>query len=162
MRLPLLLSALAVSMLACSQEARPAAPTTPVAAPTTPAAIATPTIPDAGVTEALEHFLAQPPSPEDVLPFGRDMTRPVRIRGRLPTHTPEDLAARGKSKGILSCIILASGEVAGCRVIQPFPPHMDILDATKTWRFKPATLRGHPVTVSYTFTFDMLLPTKEQ
>lgn len=144
MRLLLILCVLVVPGLAASQESRPAAP-------------------DAGMGPNLEHFLAQPPRPDEVLPFGAGMTRPEQLSGKLPEYTPEALAARVEGRFVLQCTIWVTGEVTDCLILKPLR-HMDtaILDAVKTWRFKPATLKGHPVSVRYTFAGRYTLPAKKR
>lgn len=141
--MPLVLAILVVPGLASSQEPRPQAP-------------------DAGVGSALEHFLAQPPHPDEVLPFGGSMTRPEQLSGELPKYTPEALAARVEGRFVLQCTIRVTGEVTDCRMLDSLR-HMEtaILDAVETWRFKPATLKGHPVSVRYTFTGRYTLPAKK-
>ncbi|WP_164001763.1 energy transducer TonB [Pyxidicoccus caerfyrddinensis] len=144
MRLLLILCVLVVPGLAASQESRAAAP-------------------DAGMGQYLEHFLAQPPGPDDVLPFGASMTRPEQLSGELPKYTPEALAARVEGRFVLQCTIRLTGEVTDCLNLKPLR-HMDkaIMDAVKTWRFKPATLKGHPVAVRYTFAGKYTLPAKKR
>jgi TonB family protein len=144
MRLLLILCVLVAPGLAASQESRPAAP-------------------DAGMAPGIEHFLAQPPHPDDVLPFGGSMTRPEQLSGALPKYTPAALAARVEGRFMLQCTIRVTGEVTGCRILEPLL-HMDkaIMDAVKTWRFKPATLKGYPVAVRYTFAGRYTLPAKKR
>ncbi|MFP2934405.1 energy transducer TonB [Pyxidicoccus sp. 3LG] len=162
MRVPFLLTLFVVPVLACELEERPApsdrgAARKPVADTRPPASTDT----DAGLDlgEHAQAFFDQPPNSIDVLPFGAGMTRPERIQGELPGYTPEALAARVEGIIIIKCVVQVTGEATRCRILQPLP-HLDaaFLNALKASRFKPATYKGHPVPVDYTFTFEMKLP----
>ena len=145
MRLPLLLCCLALPSLAAPPASEPSRTEGT----------------DAGVAldprATVERLLQQPT--EDVLPFGGEMTRPERIRGKLPRHTPEALQKRVEGTYTLTCTIHVTGEVSDCRLLKPLR-YMEaaIMKAAKGWRFKPATLHGKPVAVPYTFTEELKLP----
>ncbi|MCP3143865.1 energy transducer TonB [Pyxidicoccus xibeiensis] len=116
-------------------------------------------------SEGAQAFLERPPDPRDVLPFGAGMTRPERISGDLPQPTPEAFAEGAQGTALLKCTIWATGEVTRCLLLQPLG-HLEmdvaIMKAVKKWRFKPATFRGHPVSVSYTFGYKVEEPPKQR
>jgi protein TonB len=170
MRLPLLLCLLALPGCPAPAQAKPP----PAEASSKPSEPPLAEVEDAYEDEHahesigvhLEHLLDQldrldSQPMEYVLPFGAGMTPPERISGKNPQYTPEALAARVEGTFIFKCLLHWTGEVSRCRIIKPLPYlNGAVLDAAKTWRFKPATLRGRPVTVDYTFTVQMTLPKK--
>lgn len=159
MRLPFLLSLFVVPVLACDLEERPASSGNGTASKDRKRAADTKPSESVDLDEVMRRIDAQPPNSIDVVPFGAGMTRPERIQGELPRYTPEALAARVEGMLIIKCVVQVTGEVTRCRILQPLP-HLDAaaLNALKASRFKPATYKGHPIPVDYTFTFEMKLP----
>jgi TonB family protein len=89
---------------------------------------------------------------------GGDVQAPVAIYHPSPDFSKIDL--RGRRVGgvfIIEAIINEKGEVQEVRVLKPTIPEIDaaIVDSMKHWRFKPATLHGKPVKVSYHVTVNI-------
>jgi TonB family protein len=82
------------------------------------------------------------------------VTPPVKISGWQPVY-PE-LARRAFVQGavVVKTIIDEHGDIAAAQIVESLPLGLDeaALAAVKTWKFKPATLEGRPVKVSYTLT----------
>jgi protein TonB len=94
-----------------------------------------------------------------VLNFQSGMTRPERLSGKDPVYTREALEARVEGVMIVKCTITAQGDVTDCRVIKPLP-HMteSVLETVKTWKYKPVTFEGKPVSVGYNISIRLVLP----
>lgn len=93
---------------------------------------------------------AEPPAP--VIDYGAlfdgstpGVTPPVTLRQDLPRWTSATPAPR--ATGTLEVIITAQGVIERATLIQPIATLFDrqILDATKHWRYRPASLNGKPV-----------------
>jgi len=90
------------------------------------------------------------------------MTRPQQISGRSPEYTKEALKARVQGVFIATCVLSIEGYVRDCEVTQPLPTMTEkILSALSTWRFKPVTYHGAPVSVRYVFTIRLALPRQQ-
>jgi hypothetical protein len=69
---------------------------------------------------------------------------PITIRQTLPSHTrPRSVVSRG----LLELVIDERGEVESAVMRLPVDPTYDriAVEATKSWRYTPATLSGIPV-----------------
>jgi TonB family protein len=84
---------------------------------------------------------------------------PVLVSGAVPEYTKEALENRVEGNVAAKCLITATGEVTGCRIVRSLPL-MDqaVLDAIATWRCKPALRRGEPVAVEHVFNLRLVLP----
>lgn len=86
----------------------------------------------------------------EVLPFGEGMTRPEQTHGRAPQYTREAREARVEGLMLVKCVITVEGKLENCRIVKPLPfMEQAVLDALKTWKFKPITFQGRPVNVDY-------------
>ena len=85
----------------------------------------------------------------DVYSFDdRGVAAPVEIARPIPLWTPpEGSVPRALHQGVLEVIIDERGRVASASMHRPVHPSYDptLLEATKTWRFVPATLDDRPV-----------------
>jgi TonB family protein len=85
---------------------------------------------------------------------GGEVTRPEIVSQTRPVYT--ELARKSRVTGtvIVEAIIDEQGDVTNARVLKGLPMGLDqaALDAITTWKFKPATLEGHPVKVYYVLT----------
>ena len=108
-----------------------------------------------GVTAALE----APGTGDIPLPFGHPMTPPEKLSGPAPEYTRGALDHRAEGIAIVQCVITREGEVRDCRLLQPVA-YMEsaVLTALAQSRFKPATLNGKPLAVTYTLSFELHPP----
>jgi protein TonB len=151
----------------------PAAPPPPPAASAAPSAPppAPPAPPKAGTGG---WFDEDPPAGAEVgaaggataagvtlVPFVEGMSRPQRISGSVPGYTQKAIDANVEGKMLIKCVILTTGETRDCRVVQSLP-HLDqaVLEALKSWRFKPAQKDGKPVAIEYVLPFTFKLPSQ--
>jgi TonB family protein len=84
--------------------------------------------------------------------FGPEVTPPLRVSGAVPGY-PETARERGlEGTPIVELWVSEAGEVINAAVVESAGPLLDnaLLAAVQRWRFKPATLRGAPVTVRIT------------
>ena len=95
----------------------------------------------------------------EILRVGGEISKPVRLGGSQPAYT--ELARKARIQGvvIVEAIIDKAGLVTNVRVLKGLPMGLDqsAVDAIKTWRFKPATLNGRPVSVYYSLTVNFRL-----
>ncbi len=101
---------------------------------------------------ALPAEIPAPPAPQnEILRFGGDMTKPVRLSGVQPTYTRAALRAGIEGTVILEATIDRDGRVIDIRVVKNLPLGLTerAIEAVPTWRFEPATLGGRPVAVYY-------------
>jgi TonB family protein len=75
-----------------------------------------------------------------------DVTAPVTIRQDLPRWSSTSLPIP-RSTGTLDIIITKEGVVERATLTQPIAGFFDrqVLESTKNWRYRPATLNGQPV-----------------
>jgi len=91
---------------------------------------------------------AAPPAPDYTRLFDsndKNVTPPVTLRQDMPRWvTQGQPLPRG---GALELIIAAEGVVERATLTQGMSPNFDhqLLEATKNWKYQPATLDGHPV-----------------
>lgn len=87
-----------------------------------------------------------------------DVTPPVVIEQRLPRWLPPfDLLRRRTFVGRVELVIDVDGRVLSAEIVQPAFTTYDslVLDAAKTWRYRPASKRAYPV--QYKRTVDYVL-----
>ena len=96
---------------------------------------------------------------DEILRVGGEISKPVRLGGAQPAYT--ELARKARIQGvvIVEAIIDKEGRVTNVRVLKGLPMGLDqsAVDAVKSWRFKPATLNGRPVSVYYSLTVNFRL-----
>jgi TonB family protein len=99
-------------------------------------------------------------SPSTPLEFDdATMTRPAMIFGPEPEYTQEAIERRVQGQMIVKCVIGADGGVHACRAVKGLPfMTKAVLDAIEQRRYRPATARGKPVDVYYTFNVRLTLP----
>ncbi len=104
--------------------------------------------------------LAQAPDPGPYR-VGGEVTRPEKISGDPPVYAEAARRARVMGVVIIEALIGEKGEVTDLRVLKGLPLGLEqaAVDAVKTWKFKPATLRGRPVPVYYILTVNFQLDT---
>ncbi|MFL6200888.1 MAG: energy transducer TonB [Thermoanaerobaculia bacterium] len=104
--------------------------------------------------------LAQAPDPGPYR-VGGEVTRPEKISGDPPVYAEAARRARVMGVVIIEALIGEKGEVTGSRVLKGLPLGLEqaAVDAVKTWKFKPAMLRGRPVPVYYILTVNFQLDT---
>jgi TonB family protein len=85
---------------------------------------------------------------------GGGVTRPEKISGLPPSYTDFARTARVTGVVIVEAVIDEQGNVASARVLKGLPMGLDqaAVNAVQTWKFKPATLDGRPVSVYYILT----------
>lgn len=104
----------------------------------------------------------RPPEPEPSGPLQAGVggvTAPGRLHTPPPQYTELARRVRLEGKVILQTVIDEQGLVSDIQVIQPlgFGLSEAAVEAVKTWRFTPATLRGKPVAVFYHLTINFEL-----
>jgi TonB family protein len=90
--------------------------------------------------------------PGQLVSFGPGVTPPVRTAGPVPGY-PETARQRGlEGTPTVELWVSETGEVINAAVLTSAGPLLDkaLLAAAQRWRFKPATLRGVPVSVRIT------------
>ena len=96
---------------------------------------------------------------DEILRVGGEITKPERLGGAAPAYT--ELARKARIQGvvIVEAIIDKEGKVTNVRVLKGLPMGLDqaAVDAVKSWRFRPATLNGRPVSVYYSLTVNFRL-----
>ena len=94
------------------------------------------------------------------LRVGGDVKRPVVITRVEPIYTEVAKKVRISGIVILEVIIDRTGVVKDAQVIKGLPFGLDqaAVDAVKQWRFRPATLNGQPVDVTFNLTLNFRLP----
>lgn len=72
---------------------------------------------------------------------------PAEIEKRLPAWAPPASARRVELRGVLLVVINERGTVDSAKLDKPLSPYYDslLLNAAKTWRFRPATKDGQAV-----------------
>jgi protein TonB len=87
------------------------------------------------------------------------MTRPVFVSGPDPAYTRAALDREVEGLMVVACVVTREGLVRDCRVLQGLP-HMDaaVVQALERRRYRPATLDGEPVEVTYHFRLNLRLP----
>ncbi len=101
---------------------------------------------------ALPTEIPAPPEPwTEILRFGGDMTKPVRISGVQPSYTQAALRVGLEGTVILEATIDREGRVIDIRVVKDLPLGLTerAVEAVRTWQFEPSTLGGQPVAVYY-------------
>ena len=78
----------------------------------------------------------------------RDVTPPVEIERTMPRWVPPNGAAqRITYRGVLEIVINETGAVQSATIREASSPFYDplLLEAAKTWKYRPATVNGEPV-----------------
>jgi TonB family protein len=90
--------------------------------------------------------------PGQLVGFGPEVTAPVRLSGPVPGY-PETARDRGlEGTPTVELWVSEAGEVINAAIVESAGPLLDnaLIAAVQRWRFKPATLRGVPVSVRMT------------
>jgi protein TonB len=92
------------------------------------------------------------------LDFDDRMTPPVKLSGPNPRYTEKALEREVEGTMAVRCVVTTDGRVYGCRVLKGLP-YMDqaAVEALEQRRYRPATLAGRPVEVSYDFKITLRL-----
>ena len=101
-----------------------------------------------------------PPSePTGPIHVGGDVQAPEKINAPSPQYTEIARKARIQGVVIVQAIIGKDGSVQNVKLLKGLPMGLDkaAMDAVKSWRFKPATLNGKPVSVYYNLTVNFSL-----
>lgn len=87
------------------------------------------------------------------------MTRPVFVSGPDPAYTRAALDREVEGLMVVACVVTREGLVRDCRVLQGLP-FMDaaVVKALERRRYRPATLKGEPIEVTYQFRLNLRLP----
>ena len=102
--------------------------------------------------------LPEPPAVEVFSAEDPDVTPPVEIRRTMPVWTPPaPTVARFEFRGTLEVVVDETGNVASAAIRKSTTPVYDaaLLDAAKSWRYRPAIRNGEPV--RYRTFIDVLL-----
>jgi TonB family protein len=94
-----------------------------------------------------------------------DVQAPKALSTPAPTYPDAAKKAKAEGKVVVDCIIDKQGHVTQTKVATS-SGNQDLdtsaRDTVNTWTFKPATLKGKPVEVSYTITLNFRLDEKDQ
>lgn len=87
-----------------------------------------------------------------VYQVGSGVTSPVALNRPKPLYTPEAMLRRIQGEVMLSCVVLATGDMGKCDVVKPLDNNTygldnEALKAASKFRFKPGTRQGEPVAV---------------
>lgn len=87
----------------------------------------------------------------------RYVVGPVEVTRRVPNWNPPPTVKRGVYHGLVEVVISERGFVERVEVLVSIDPTYDplLLEATKTWRFRAATLNGEPV--KYRRSYEIIL-----
>ena len=111
------------------------------------AKVEAPPPPPAPVAENAETIVNRPPPVYSAA--DSDVKAPGVVRQQLPTipHSVARNMAGGKMSGILEILINEKGRVDSVLMREPVNPVFDsvILDAARSWQYRPATKGGEPV-----------------
>lgn len=89
-----------------------------------------------------------------------DVQRPTIISSTPPEYPDDAMADKAEGTVVLDCVIDETGKVTEAEVKTSSGREdfdKSALKAVKTWIYKPATLKGKPVAVSYTVTLNFKL-----
>ncbi len=91
--------------------------------------------------------------------FNETMAPPNYISGPEPRYTEKALEHEVQGLMVVKCVVTVQGVVHDCRVIRSLP-FMDraVIEALERRRYTPATLKGKPLEVDYTFKIRLNLP----
>jgi hypothetical protein len=97
---------------------------------------------------------------EDTPEWSDRMTPPTLISGPSFEYTPQALEREVEGTMLVKCMVNTEGVVRQCKVLQDVPlMSAAVIGALERRRYAPATLRGKPVAVWYTFSIRLKLPT---
>ena len=86
-----------------------------------------------------------------VYQLGSGVTTPVLVYQPQPKYTAEAMRARVQGNVLLSCVVRPDGSVSDIQVTRSldraFGLDEEAIKTLRSWRFRPATLRGEPVAV---------------
>jgi TonB family protein len=77
----------------------------------------------------------------------RYVVGPVEVTRKMPNWNPPASVQRGVYHGLIEVVIDERGLVEKAQVLISVAPTYDplLIEAAKTWKFRPATLNGDPV-----------------
>jgi TonB family protein len=92
--------------------------------------------------------------PEGPRPVGGDVSAPEKLYAPQPEYTHAALIARIEGPVVVQATIDEQGRVVAVKVLQGQPMGLTeaAVDKVRQWRFRPATVRGRPVSVYYNLT----------
>jgi protein TonB len=104
------------------------------------------------------YIFPQPPRYDE--PIRNPPHAPVRIAGKAPQYPEAARRARVSGIVIVELLIEKDGRVSAVHLVKPLPFGLDraVVDAARTWRFKPMLLHGRPVRVIWQQAVAMNLP----
>lgn len=87
------------------------------------------------------------------------VTSPVQTSGNNPSYTDEARQARIQGIVILQLVIDCRGDVTDVTVLQGLPLGLTeaAVDAVQSWRYRPATLNGEPISVFFNISINFRL-----
>jgi hypothetical protein len=87
------------------------------------------------------------PAPVVYSPEDRHIVGPVEVTRRVPNWNAPPTVQRGVYHGLIEVVISERGVIERAEILISIAPSYDpsLLDATKTWKFRPAMLDGVPV-----------------
>jgi len=122
------------------------------------------------VRQAAEDLAAACEAPfQQACDFLREQFKaPKKVEGAFPEYPREALLAQTPGVVCIRCRLGADGRLRACEVLEPAAHGLteSVLEASRTWRFQPASLAGHaleiPMTTSVRLTPQTVKPTPEQ
>lgn len=109
---------------------------------------------------------ASAPAPEPARTYTGDdagVAPPIVVSRRMPAWTPRhEIEKRQEFRGLLEIVISEAGDVASAVLVRTIHPTYDqpIVEASRTWKFRPAMRNGVPV--KYRMTIEIRLGPRER
>jgi tetratricopeptide (TPR) repeat protein len=131
---------------AAESSATAAAPA-PTPPPPPPLPMPPPGSPPVDPADATGRPMGGSPAPVVYSPEDRHIVGPVEVTRRVPNWNPPPTVKRGVYHGLIEVVINERGVIERAEILISISPSYDplLLDATKMWKFRPATLDGSPV-----------------
>jgi len=101
-----------------------------------------------------------PPKPKGPMQVTENVTPPSPISNPQPAYPADAKAAGIEGTVVVKYVVTETGAVTNIQVVRGPPElHAAVLAAMRTWRFRPATLDGQPVSVSRVIRFPFRIRT---
>jgi periplasmic protein TonB len=101
-----------------------------------------------------------PPKPKGPMQVTENVTPPSPISNPQPAYPADAKAAGIEGTVVVKYVVTETGAVTNIQIVRGPPElHAAVLAAMRTWRFRPATLDGQPVSVSRVIRFPFRIRT---
>jgi periplasmic protein TonB len=101
-----------------------------------------------------------PTKPKGPIQVSENVTPPVAISNSQPAYPADAKAAGIEGTVVVKYVVTETGAVTNITIVRGPPEfHAAVMAAMRTWRFRPATLDGQPVSVSRVIRFPFRIRT---